>query len=220
MSILQRTSEIVSANLNDFVDRFEQPERMLRHSLREMETLLATTSSAVAKSLAAERLLSNARDAESRQVETWRARAKAALDGGEETVARRAIARQLDHRRSLVSLENQLAQARETNASLRRQIDLLRDKLVAAQGRLAALVAGQAASEARRQVCASTIGGFGSSRAIARFEHFCRKLEFAEAEAMAWVDLETMGDDSLEQEIAQRETQLAIEAELARLREV
>ena len=54
MGIFHRTTEIVSANLNDFVDRFEQPDRMLRHAVREMETLLSTTSSAVARSLAAE----------------------------------------------------------------------------------------------------------------------------------------------------------------------
>ena len=218
MSIFQRTSEIVSANLNDFVDRFERPDRMLRHALREMETLLAATSFAVAKSLAAERLLSNARDAESRQVETWSGRAKSALDGDDEALARRAIARQLDHRRSLASLENQLARTRDANASLRRQIDLLRDKHAAAHGRLAVLVAGQAAAEARRQVCASTSGEFGSSRTAARFEHFCRKLELAEAEAVAWVDLETMGEDSLEQEIAERETQAAIEDELLKIK--
>ena len=214
MGIFHRTTEIVSANLNDFVDRFEQPDRMLRHAVREMETLLSTTASAVARSLAAERLLTNARNEQQQHVDAWKNRAKKAITVGDETLARRAIARQLTHQRSLDSLDQQLLTARETNGNLRRQLDLLRDRYAAAQGRLTALVATQAACDARRQICASATGSIGSSRAIARFEHFCRKLEFAEAEASAEIELATVGEGSLEHEIAEREWESAIDSEL------
>ena len=218
MGIFQRTTEIVSANLNDFVDRFEQPDRMLRHALREMETLVATTSSAVARSLAAERLLNNARNEQRQQVEAWSNRARKAVAMGDETLARRAIARKLTHQQSLDSLEEQLSTAQETNTTLRRQLDLLRDKYAAAQTRLASLVAAQSAADARRQFCTSTSGTLGSSRAIARFEHFCRKLELAEFEASAHLELATFGEDFLEQEIAKRESESTIDQELALLK--
>ena len=60
MGIFQRTTDILAANVNDLIDRFEEPERMLRHALREIETLVATTSSAVARSIATEKLLAKA----------------------------------------------------------------------------------------------------------------------------------------------------------------
>jgi phage shock protein A len=219
MGIFQRTTEIVSANLNDFVDRFEQPERMLRHALREMEELVATTSSAVARSLAAERLLNKTRNEHRQQVEAWSGRAKKALALGDEVLARRAVARQLTHQQSLDSLEEQLLAAKETNAGLRRQLDQLRDKYTSAQTRLATLLASQSAADARRRVYNSTSGALGSSRAIARFEHFCRKLELAEAETSAHIELATLGEDFLEQEIAERAWESAIDQELALLKE-
>jgi phage shock protein A len=220
MGIFQRTSAIVAANLNDFVDRFERPDRMLRQALREMETLRASTSAAVARSLAAERILANSLAAEERNIEKWQARAAAAVKAGDEDLARRAIVRQLDHRRSLETLDRQLNEARATNASLRRQLDLLRDKYAAAQGRVAALAASQAAAEARRQVGGSAVGVIGASKALARFEHFCRRVEFAEAEAVAFVDLDSLGEDPLEFEATQREREGEIEREFARLQAV
>lgn len=217
MGIFQRTSTIVSANLNDFVDRFERPERMLRQALREMETLLASTSAAVARSIAAERLLANSRAAEEQNIAKWQTRGAAAVKAGDESLARRAIARQLDHRRSLETLDRQLIEARAANATLRRQLDLLRDKYAAAQGRVAALSAGQVAAEARRQVSGTAACAIGSSKALARFDHFCHKLEFAEAEAVALIDIGSLCEDSQEFEVEQLEREEAIERELARL---
>ncbi len=218
MGIFQRTSAIVSANVNDFVDYFERPDRMLRHALREMETLLASTSATVARSLAAERLLTNSRDAEQQRVETWQQRAVAAIEANDEPLARQAIARQLDHRRSLDLLDRQLAEARETNASLRRQLDLLRDKYAAAQSRMTTLVARQSAANARRQIATSLPSAITSSQVLARFEHFCQKLEFAEAEAVALIDIDTLGEDSLEFEVTKHEREVSVDRELARLR--
>lgn len=218
MRIFQRTSAIVSANLNDFVDRFERPDRMARQALREMETLLASSSAAVARSLAAERLLANSRDAQQRKVETWQTRAAAAVAAGDEALARRAIARQLDHRKSLESIDRQLAEARETNATLRHQLDSLREKYAAAQSRLASLIASQTATDAHRQVYKSATSTRGSAHALARFEHFCRKLELAEAESAALIDIDTLSEDSIELELAQCERQNNVDQELARLR--
>ena len=79
MRLFQRTADVVSANLHDFVQRFEKPERMLRHSLREMEALVETTTAAVARSIAAERLLAKTRAGEQDEVARWGDRAAAAV---------------------------------------------------------------------------------------------------------------------------------------------
>ncbi|MEX0715394.1 MAG: PspA/IM30 family protein, partial [Planctomycetaceae bacterium] len=57
MRIFARISDIISANLNDVIDRFEDPEAMLKQAVREMEQALDSTTDAAAKAIASERLL-------------------------------------------------------------------------------------------------------------------------------------------------------------------
>ena len=72
MGIFRRTADIFAANLNDLVDRFEEPERMLRHALREMEALAGATSAAVARSIATEKVLAKSRAEHLTQADEWR----------------------------------------------------------------------------------------------------------------------------------------------------
>jgi phage shock protein A len=219
MGIFQRTTDILAANVNDLIDRFEEPERMLRHALREIETLVATTSSAVARSIAIEKLLAKTRDEHSAQADEWQRRAATAVDAGDEPLARRAIARKLDHQQAVSGAERQLAAARETNRVLLRQLDLLRDKHASARGRLMMLTARQMAAGAQRQMFSSILTPSGQGRALARFERFYQQVEFAQAEAAALVELETQGDGELESEFDRRAVEGAIDDELARLKE-
>ena len=64
-------------NVNDLVDYFEQPERMLRQALRNIESSLATTRAAVARSIGGEMLLAKARAEHLAEIENWRRRAAA-----------------------------------------------------------------------------------------------------------------------------------------------
>ena len=218
MGILRRTADIFAANLNDLVDRFEEPERMLRHALREMEALLSATSSAVARSIATQKLLKKARDEHSAQSDGWQRRAAEAIDAGDEALARRAIPRKLDHERAMAAVDRQLADAREANQTLRRQLDMLRDKHAAARTKLMLLSARQAAAEAQRQVLTRSLAPGGQVRAWARFERFYEQVEFAEAEATALIELETDGDAALESQFDRRATERAIDDELVRLK--
>ncbi len=218
MGIFQRTTDILAANVNDLIDRFEEPERMLRHALREIEALVATTSSAVARSIATEKLLAKTRDEHSARADEWQRRAATAVDASDEALARRAIARTLDHQQAMLAAEGQLAAARETNRVLRRQLDLLRDKHASARSRLMMLTARQMAAEAQRQMFSTFLAPSGPGRALARFERFYQQVEFAQAEAAALVELETHGEEDLESEFDRRAVEGAVEDELARLK--
>ena len=59
MGLFRRFGDILSANLNDLVDRFEDPEKMLRQAIREMEQAVASGLNSAAKVVANERLLAN-----------------------------------------------------------------------------------------------------------------------------------------------------------------
>lgn len=218
MGIFRRTADIFAANINDLVDRFEEPERMLRQALREMEDLLAATSSAVARSIATEKLLAKSREEHSIKAGEWQRKATDAIDQGDDALARRALARKLDHERTRAAVDRQLVEAREANETLRRQLDLLRDRLAAARNRLMMLSAQQTAADAQRQMATLSRGPRGQARALARFERFYEQVEFAQAEAVALIELETGGDMVLEAQFERRIAEQAIDGELARLK--
>ncbi len=218
MGIFRRTADVFAANLNDFVDRFEEPQRMLRYALREMESLVSATSAAVARSIATERLLEKTSAEHASQADEWQRRATASIDEGDEVLARRAIARQLNHRRAQAGTDLHLTDARDANETLRRQLDSLRDKHAAARTRLMTLAARQTAADAHRQVLGASRSPVGQARSLLRFDRFYEQAEFAHAEAAARIELETDGDAALETEFDRRATERTIDDELARLK--
>lgn len=217
MRIFQKAADIVNANLNDLVDRFENPQRLLRQALREMDDTIAATSAAVARSLAAERLLVKTRDEHAAQIASWQARSLTAIGTGDDELARRAVARKLDHQRAVERLDLQLAAAGETNERLREQLDLLRQKHSDARSRLLLLDARQRVAVALRQATDSWAAAGSQSRAFARFERYFQQLEFADAEAEAYLELAS-SDLTLESEFDRRDFQQRVEQELARLK--
>lgn len=217
MGIFRRAADIFAANMNDLVDRFEEPERMLRQALREMEEMLGVTSTAVARSIATERLLAKSHTEHLAQVDEWRRRAAEAIDEGDDALARQAVAQQLDHERAVATVDRQLADARDANEALRTHLNVLRAKQAAARHKLMLLEAQQTAAGAHRQIL--TVSGASASRAgaLARFEKFYQQAEFAQAETMALLELENH-DSSLESQFDRRATERAIDRKLEELK--
>lgn len=218
MGIFQRTSDIISASVNDLVERFEHPEKMLRHALREMEDSVATVSAAVARSIAAERLLAREQRTHEEQAANWAARAAKAVAAGNDEAARRAIGEKLDHQRLARSLDAELAEARATNRQLRAQVESLRKKHATARRQLSTLVARQAAVGARRQFDSLAPAARSAWSSLARFDYFREKIELEEAEAIALVELDLEADSCGQPEDEFDERNRAVEAELAALR--
>ncbi|HEX4145097.1 MAG TPA: PspA/IM30 family protein [Pirellulales bacterium] len=218
MRLFRRTADVMSASLHDFVQRFERPDRMLRHSLREMELLVEATTAAVARSIAAERLLVKTRAAEQDEVKRWTDRAAAAVAAHDDALARRAIERRFEHERTLALLARQLAEAAETNTALRRQLEVLRAKYAAAESRTRSLTARQAVADVRRTTAFAA--GKSPQRVLAQLERWSRAVECVETETVVLAELEMDGDVPLEQEFDRRASAEAVEAELARLKQV
>jgi len=217
MGILRRANDILAANVNDLVERFEHPEKMLRQAVRELETAISTVLAAVARSIAAEKMLARQYASHREQASAWQCRAQTAVAACDDTLARQAIARRLDHERLAARLDRQLEQSRAANQSLRRQVDTLRSRHTEARSKLATLFARQTAADARRQASAgSSAVGFRIA-ALERMDRLVEKIEWSEAEAQALSDLEGSTDDLTEQFDCQ-EAEQAIEIELASLK--
>src|SRR5580704_7682584 len=97
MGVFRRVSDIISANLNDMVEKLESPEAMLRQAIREMDAAVAQTMEGAAQVIADVRLLeTQIADCRQESAELER-RAREALQGGDDDAARRALGRRHEH---------------------------------------------------------------------------------------------------------------------------
>jgi phage shock protein A len=190
MRLIKRVNAILTAQLNDIVDTFETPERMLKQAIREMEGALDSAIESTAKAIAAEKRLRRERADAQAQAETWHGRAVQLVHNGDEDGARRALARKVEKQKLVESLGRELVQSEATTGQLRRQLDVLRGRLAEARRHLASLVARQRAADARRQFV-QALGHFDTDlEAFRRFEDLSARIDETEAEADARCELQ------------------------------
>jgi phage shock protein A len=220
MGIFQRISDIVSANLNDLVGDFEDPERMLKQVVREMDESIAEVTRQTAKAMANEKTLNRELERNRQQVEHWKGRAKAAVESSDDELARKALTRKNEYSKVVTALEDQIESAREAAGTLKHQLDAMKAKLSEAKRNLATLSARQRAADFRGRMEAVAAGATSEvdDNAFSKFERMKTKVEQAEAEAEAMSELrgetaaETLDGDDLVEDVD-------VAAELAELKQ-
>lgn len=217
MSIFQRVNDILTANINDLVDRFEDPQKMLRQAVREMDDAIAAAVTAAARSIAGQKLLSKEIERQHAEAGRWHDRAAAAVAAENDDAARRALARRREHERLINALQAEHDAAETTIVRLRQRIDAMRAKCAEANRALVLLAARQSVAEMVRSFRGPA--ACPASSAFDRFDRFDRlrrRAELAELEAESLLELaREEGDDwppDAEAEAA------AIEAELLTLK--
>ena len=148
MGLFGRVGDILSANLNDMVDRFEDPEKMLKQAVREMETAIAEARRETARAMAAEKLAGKDLADSERQVRDWRRR-RAGGASGDDALARKALARKQEHDKVSAALRDQASAAADASGALRRQLEAMQAKLSEATRRLGTLAARNKAAAVR-----------------------------------------------------------------------
>jgi phage shock protein A len=139
MGIFKRISEIVSANLNDMVENWEEPEVMLKQAIREMETTIDESNRNVAKAMASEKLVGKELAENERQAKEWQTRAETSVAAGDDNLARKALARKQEHEKVAAALLDQYTASQEASITLRRQLEAMHAKLTDAKRRLGRL---------------------------------------------------------------------------------
>lgn len=220
MGIFSRISDIISANLNDMVEGFEDPEKMLRQAVREMQDTIDQAMRSTAKNMASAKMVQKELEKNRTESNVWTSRAEKAVADGNDDLARKAIARKQEHEKLAAALEDQLATSQQTTQKLRRQLEAMRAKLSEAKRRLATLTARKHVADLRSKVNKMSDSVSPNTSAFAKFEHMREKVEMAEAEADAIRELggEAIAevDMSLESDIDT--TDAAVEAELVGLK--
>ena len=216
-SLFKRISDVIAANLNDLVDRVEDPERMIKQLIREMEENVSSAREGVIDAVASEKQLAKELDSQRRQAGEWHERARRALEAGNEALAREALMRKKEHDGIVANLEASWESARRTGERLKSQLRALEMKLEEARLKKGSLVARQRAAQAREQmdqVRDKFQTGLDLNNSFGRMTD-----KVGEMEARMEAREEVYGEYSqIEREFLKMEVNSEVEAELAALK--
>jgi phage shock protein A len=216
-SMFKRISDVISANLNDLIDRVEDPERMIKQIIREMEENISKAKAGVIEAIASEKQLQKDLEQHRRQSAEWQKKAEEALLVNKEELARAALMRKKEHDNLIKALDPSWEAAKNTSERLKTQLHALEAKLEEARRKRSTLVARQRAAEARQHMdktLANFQTGLDAQANFARMEDKVTEME-ARVEAAA----ELSGDASqLEKDFLAMEVEQEVADELAALK--
>jgi phage shock protein A len=219
MGILDRISTLIRANINDMLDKSEDPEIMLNQILRDMETEIGKARSQVADMMAQERLFRDDLKAEREKAGYMEERAEHYVRSGNDTMAREALKRKADSDANIAVLEQQLTAQSDMVTRLRTQLDALVEKHRQAVANRDNLLARYRRSQAQQQVSTTMrdLDITDYSGELARME---RRIRTVEARAGAETELNAdMMDDDIGGVFDDAEREGQVDAELAALKE-
>jgi phage shock protein A len=221
MGIFKRISDILSANFNELVDGFENPEKLLKQAIREMEESIAKATEETAKALASEKITAKALKTNQVQTTQWLERAEQAVQAGDDELARKAIKRKQEHEKLVAALEDQLTASQEAAQALKRQLEAMKAKLTEAKRSLANLSVRHRAAAFRKKMQTVDLGAPSEldQHAFAKFERLRNRVEQAEAEAEALSELQSATRTVDVGECCEPEANIEVDAELMALKQ-
>jgi phage shock protein A len=220
MGIFRRVSDIISANLNEFAERFENPEKMLKQAIREMEESIGRATEQTAKAMAGEKILSRELERNRAGQQQWQQRAAKAAEAGDDILARKALARKNEHERIAAALEDQLTASGEAGRTLQRQLEAMKAKVSEARRNLTTLSARQRAADFRKRMHCQAAGLTTDvgDRAFAKFDRLKARVEQTEAEAEAMAELRARNARASTDDVEVTGHELEVDAELAEIK--
>jgi phage shock protein A len=185
MGIFSRLTDIVNSNLNAILARAEDPEKIIRLIIQEMEDTLVEVRSSAVRTIAERKELERRADLLRREHEDWERRAELAITRGREDLAKGALHAKARSAQALKDLELQLAHITEALARQNEDIGKLQAKLADAKSRERAIVARHKTAAARLKVRAKLYDE-RITDAFARFEQVERALDEMEGKVEAY----------------------------------
>jgi phage shock protein A len=214
MGIFSRLTDIINANLNSVLDRAEDPEKMVRQMIHEMEDTLVEVRANAARMIAERKGIERRRRKLGEVKEEWQRKAELAVTKNREDLARAALVEKTRLAKDLDDLDEEVVHLDEALAKYEEDIAKLEEKLREARAKQKTILARQATAtsrlKVRRQVYDRRIDD-----ALVRFEQMERRLESTESEVEAF-DLGR--SRTLADEIDELATENGVEQELAELK--
>lgn len=181
MGIFSRMTDIINSNLNSMLDQAEDPEKMIRLIIQEMEDTLVEVRSSSAKVLADRKAATRKLEQVRAEADSWEEKAKLAINKGREDLARAALQEKREIEQELVIVESEMTATDEHIDQLNSEVAQLQQKLSDAKAKQKALMMRTKTVESRIKV-KRQIQREALDTAFARFEHFERRMDNLESQ--------------------------------------
>ncbi|GMM83381.1 phage shock protein PspA [Pseudoalteromonas sp. SS15] len=213
MGIFSRFADIVNSNINAILDKAEDPEKMVRLIIQEMEDTLVEVRSTSAKTLAEKKELARRVEQLNQEAQQWQEKAELALVKDREDLARAALLERQKSSDAAASVEKELEHVESHIEKLQQEVATLQDKLADAKARQKAIVLRQRSAESRLEV-KKALDSSKVEDALNRFERYESKIDGLESQVEAY----DLGKKSLSDEIADLQKNEQVDDELAALK--
>ena len=214
MALLERVSTLIRANLNDLVDKAEDPEKMIKQIILDMQNQLLQVKTQVAISIADLHVLEKKQKDNQDSEQQWLRRAEMAVDKKEDGLARAAVERAMSYKSMTESFQQQVEDQKVQVENLKTALLKLQQKLVEAQTKSDMLVAQHRRSRAIGKATDASIA-IGDDSHAAAFDRMKHKVQHTEAAAQAKAELVA---DDVDDRFAALEKEGEIDRLLAEIR--
>ncbi|MBS1875445.1 MAG: PspA/IM30 family protein [Acidobacteria bacterium] len=214
MALLERVGALLRANLNDLVDKAEDPEIMLKQVILDMQNQLLQVKTQVAMAIADHHLLLKKKQEHEQSAAEWMRKAELAVSKKQDELARAAIERSVGYRKMAENYDQQIADQNVQVENLKGALQKLEMKLAEAQNKVDLLIAQNRRAKAMERAGAARMKLDDGNSDLA-FDRMKRKVDFTEAVGQATNELIR---DSVDDQFAKLEKEDEIDRLLAELK--
>src|SRR5262245_22126058 len=207
MALLERVSTLIRANLNDLIDRAEDPEKMIKQVILDMRNQLMQVKTQVAIAIADQHVLEKKQRENAEKEAEWMRKAELAVDKKQDDLARAALERSMSYKQMTGSFDSLVADQKTEVDNLKSALHKLEQKLAEAESKSDALIAQHRRSRALSKASDAQLAISDKSK-VATFERMKSKVRHAEAVSKAKAE---MANDNIEDKLAALEKQDEIE---------
>ncbi|MBV9745168.1 MAG: PspA/IM30 family protein [Acidobacteriia bacterium] len=214
MALLERVSTLIRANLNDLIEKAENPEMMIKQVILDMENHLLQVKTQVAVAIADQHVLEKKQRENEESEQQWRRRAEMAVDKSDDALARSALERSMSYKRMAENFRQQVEDQKTQVENLKSALLKLQQKLEEARAKSELLIAQHRRTRAMHKAgeAGKTMGADSNSTA---FDRMKEKVRQKEAVAAATAELV---EDDVEEQFAKMEKDREVDRLLEELK--
>ena len=207
MALLERVSTLIRANLNDLIDKAEDPEKMIKQVILDMQNQLMQVKTQVAIAIADQHVLEKKQKENAEKEAEWIRKAELAVDKKQDDLARAALDRSMSYKQMAESFDSLVADQKTEVDNLKSALHKLQQKLAEAESKSEMLIAQHRRSRALAKASDAQMA-IGDKSKTATFDRMKSKVRHADAVSHAKAE---MVNDSVEDKLAALEKQDVIE---------
>jgi len=207
MGIFDRMKTVISSNINDMINKAENPEKMLNQLVVDMNQQMIESKKAVAMAIADEKKIERELLEQKRVSEEWERKAVIAVKAGRDDLAKEALLRKQEAETYFLQLKPQWEAQKSSVEKLKETLRQLQNKIDEASRKKNILVARAKRAEAQQKIQKTLASVSGNTSAFDTFDRMAKKVDELEARADAQAELADLSQStSLEKEFAKLES--------------